>query len=149
MTNNEKILEYLAKQRVIALSTSDEHGVLHSAAVYVYPKGLKEWFVVSKQDTKKVRNLKAHPRFSSVAYERHDNSTLQARGIVKIEEDPDAIGEAMAGMAKIYGTERDYLPPIAKISAGEYVVLRLEVEWLRFAAYGGATPGSEKIFIEL
>ncbi|MBI3494475.1 pyridoxamine 5'-phosphate oxidase family protein [Candidatus Saccharibacteria bacterium] len=149
MTNEEKILEYLAKQRVIALSTSDQDGVLHSAVVYVYGKAVKNWYVVSKQDTKKVRNLKAHPRFSAVAYDRHDNSTLQARGLVRVEEDQDIIGEAMAAMAKIYGTEKDYLPPIAKISAGEYVVLRLEVEWLRFAAYGGATPGSEKIFIEL
>ena len=149
MTENEKVLEYLAKQRVIALSTSDENGVLHSAVVYVYGKTTKNWYVVSKQDTKKVRNLKANPRFSSVAYDRHDNSTLQARGLVRIEGDPDVVGETMAAMAKIYGTEKDYLPPIAKISAGEYVVLRLEVEWLRFTAYGGATPGSEKIFIEL
>lgn len=145
----EKILEYLAKHRVIALSTSDTHNILHSAAVYVYAKEPKEWYILSKQDTKKMRNLSEQPRFSAVVFDRHDNSTLQARGIASKVEDSSAIGETMAAMAKIYGTERDYLPPIAKIDAGQYVVAKLEIEWLRFAGYGGAKVGSEDIFVEL
>lgn len=149
MSNEEKILEYLAKQKVIALASSDEHGVLHSAVVYVYAKEPKKWFIITKQNTKKAINFGKQPRFSAVAYDRYDNSTVQARGITAKEEDYDAIGEVMAGMAKIYGTERDYLPPIAKIDAGEYVVLRLDVEWLRFAKYGNAKAGSEDIFVEL
>lgn len=146
---NEKILDYLTKQRVVALATSDRNGVLHSAAVYIYAKKPKVWFVVSKQDTKKTHNLAKHPRFSAVAYDRHDNSTLQARGLATNEEDIDTIGEVMSAMAKIYGTGHDWLPPIAKIKAGEYVVVRLDIEWLRFAGYGGASAGSEDIFLEL
>lgn len=149
MNNEEKILEYLAKHRVIALATSDVHHVLHSAAVYVYAKEPKKWFILSKQDTKKVRNLESQPRFSAVVFDRHDNSTLQARGIASKLQDDGLIGETMNAMAKIYGTERDYLPPIAKISAGQYVVMQLDIEWLRFAGYGGASAGSESIFIEL
>lgn len=149
MTTDEKILEYLAKQKVVALSTSDEHGVLHSAAVYVYAKQPKQWFVMTKSDTKKARNLTSQRRFSAVAYERHDNSTIQVRGVASTEENSDTIGEVMNAMAKIYGSERDYLPPIAKIQAGDYVIIRLEIEWLRFAKFGGASAGSEDIFIEL
>lgn len=146
----KKILEYLAKHRVIALSTSDTHNILHSAAVYVYAKEPKEWFILSKLDTKKMRNLSKQPRFSAVVFDRHDsNSTLQARGIASKVEDRDTIGETMTAMAKIYGTENDYLPPIAKIEAGQYVVVKLSVEWLRFAGYGGAKAGSKDIFVEL
>lgn len=149
MTTDEKILEYLAKQKVIVLGTSDEHGILHSAAVYVYARQPKQWFVMSKNDTKKARNLAGNKRFSAVAYERHDNSTIQARGVASKEDDSDVIGEVMGAMAKIYGSERDYLPPNAKIQAGDYVIIRLEIEWLRFARFGGASAGSEDIFVEL
>lgn len=149
MNNNEKILQYLSRQRVVALATSDSNGVLHSAAVYIYAKEPKVWFVVSKQDTKKARNLTKQPRFSAVTYDRQDNSTLQARGVATNEEDPDVIGDVMSAMAKIYGTGHDWLPPIAKIRAGEYVVVRLDIEWLRFAHFGGASAGSEDIFLEL
>lgn len=149
MTHEERILEYLAKHKVIALATSDSHGVLHSAAVHVYAKEPKKWFILSKEDTKKLQNLLQHPRFSAVVFDRHDNSTLQARGIASKLDDNQVVGEVMGAMAKIYGTERDYLPPIAKISAGQYVVMQLDVEWLRFAGYGGARAGSEDIFVEL
>ena len=149
MTTDEKILEYLAKQKVIVLGTSDQHGVLHSAAAYVYARQPKQWFVISKNDTKKARNLISNKRFSAAAYDRHDNSTIQARGLASIEEDGDIIGEAMGAMAKIYGSERDYLPPIAKIQAGDYVIIKLDIEWLRFTRFGGASAGSEDIFVEL
>lgn len=149
MTQEEKVLEYLAKHRVVALGTSDENGMLHSAAVYVYAKQAKQWFILSKQETRKMQNLQKQPRFSAVVYDRSDNSTLQARGVAKKVEDHELIGEVMSAMAKIYGTEKDWLPPIAKIDAGQYVVVELAVEWLRFAGYGGASAGSEDIFIEM
>ncbi|MEK7621314.1 MAG: pyridoxamine 5'-phosphate oxidase family protein [Patescibacteria group bacterium] len=149
MTDKEKILEYIAKHKAAALATVDDDGVLHSAAVYIYAKDSKKWYTISKLDTKKARNLAAQPRFSATIFDRSDNSTLQARGIAKVEKDDDTIGEIMNAMAKIYGSERDYLPPVAKIQAGDYVIIRLEVEWLRFAKFGGVSAGSEDIFVEL
>lgn len=149
MTQEDKILEYIAKHRVIALATSDHKGIPHSAAVYVHANSAKEWFVLSKQDTKKIHNLDQNPRFSALMYDRKDNSTLQARGFASTVEDNNTIGKVMHAMAEIYGSEKDWLPPIAKIDAGQYVVKRLDVEWLRFAGYGGASPGSKSIFVEL
>lgn len=148
MNNEQEIVEYMQANPVMVLSTVDDLGVPHGAAVYVYAKSAKKVYCVTKTDTRKLHNLRANPRVAITIVNMAENSSLQATGHAETVQDASEIEDVMGNMAKIYAKGPDWLPPITKLRAGPYQVVGIDLKDVRLARYLNEHPGSKAIFKE-
>lgn len=143
------IIAYIKAHPLIVLGTVDINGHPCGAAVYAYAKSAETLYFVTKSDTQKYRNIQHTPYVSVTIAHAENNSTLQATGRAVTVENPDVIGDVMENMAEIYSHSADWLPPIAKISAGPYEVVEITLTSARLAEYKDKLAGSPHIFKEL
>ncbi|HSX28239.1 MAG TPA: pyridoxamine 5'-phosphate oxidase family protein [Candidatus Saccharimonadales bacterium] len=146
--NDKDIVSYIQANSVIIIGTIDPHGALHGAAVYAYAPRADKLYFITKNDTKKFQNILHNPEVSVTIVNSDENSTLQSQGHAEVVSDPGVIGEVMHKMTKIYAHSVDWLPPIAKIHAGPYQVVKVTLRNTRLANFLGAKAGSEHIFKE-
>jgi general stress protein 26 len=149
MSDEQQIVEYIKANPVMVLSTVDDLGVPHGAAVYVYAKSAKKVYCVTKTDTRKLQNLRANPHAAITIVNTAENSSLQATGHAETVQDAAEIEEAMGGMAALYAKGPDWLPPITKLRAGPYQVVAITLKHVRLARYLNEHPGSKTIFTEV
>lgn len=141
------IRDYVTKNPIATLSTTDIHGVPHGAVVYICADSYRSVvYFITKQDTAKYRNLKEHRQVAVTVVNPSENSTLQANGRAFEVDDAITIDEVMKKIAHGHVTAKDWLPPIAKLRAGAYVIIGIELTHARLARYKGMTIGDEHIF---
>lgn len=149
MKHEHDILTYIKSNPVMVIGTIDSRGLPYSAAVYVYAASASEVYFVTKTETQKFRNIRNNPHVSVTIVDPTENSTLQAQGKASAIQDMQTIEDVMSEMARIYARSADWLPPIAKIRAGSYQVIRITLHGVRLAQYRFAHAGSPHIFKEL
>lgn len=141
------IRNYVIKNPIATLGTCDAHRVPHGAAVYMCTDTNRSVvYFITKQDTAKYRNLKEHEKVSITIVNPSENSTLQAGGRAYEVEDAITIDEVMKKIASEHDSAKDWLPPIAKLRAGAYVIIGIELTHARLAHYQGMVIGDEQIF---
>lgn len=143
---NAEIKAYIAKNPIATLGTTNAQGVPHGAAVYLCTGSNATVYFITKQNTAKYRNLKEQKQVSITIVDPSENSTLQAVGRAFEVADAATIDDVMQRIALIHDTANDWLPPIAKLRAGAYVVVGIELTRTRLAHYQGKTIGDEHIF---
>jgi general stress protein 26 len=145
----QEIVAYIKLHPVMVVSTADERGRPHGAAVYVYTDSLEWVYFITKTDTQKFQNLRENPHVSLTALDESNNSTLQITGRAEAVHNAETIEMVMGNMTKIYAHSHDWLPPIAKFRAGPYQVVGVKLDHARLAQYKKAQPGDPNIFKEV
>lgn len=145
----EKIKAYIDHNAVTILGTINPDNSPHGAVVYTcadddYPVV----YFITKRETTKYTNLKDHDSVSLTMVNPAKNSTLQASGRAFEVGDPAIIDMVMKKLTHVHATAKDWMPPIAKLRAGAYVVIGIALTRARLAEFEGMTIGDERIFTD-
>jgi general stress protein 26 len=149
--NRLKVMRYIDEHPVVVLSTLDDYQRPYGAVVYAvsgdHNTNMHVYFL-TKDDTAKFHNLKARPAVSLTSYDENDVSCLQAQGHAEIERDPHVIDKVMKHLTRTHAHAAEWLPPIAKLRAGNYVMVGVTITHARIGEFKGAPIGSDDIFTE-
>ena len=144
------IMSYIDIHPVATLGTVGADGAPCGAVVYVCTDDhLPIVYFITKNETKKYKNLIANNKVSLTITHPVENSTLQASGIAREVLDPLVLDEVMKKLVKLHVNAYEWLPPIAKIRAGAYVLIGVTLEWARLAQFEGMSIGDEHIFTQM
>ena len=128
-------LKFLLERGVGILSTVDRTGNVHGATVY-YTVHNDYIYVLSKSGTRKAQNILAHNQVSLTVSDADTLQTLQLNGLAEVETNrtvKDYIFNEMVKPRSYKGQER--LPPVVKLEAGTYVIIRIAPISSNFSDY--------------
>lgn len=131
------------------LGTIDDDGAPQGSIVYICPLRNQTVCFITKNATQKYANLTQRPTVSLTIGNVEDNSTLQMAGQAYVIDDPSLIDAATKKITAIHARMIEWLPPLAKLRAGGYVVVGVKVTSARLAAFKGKDIGSGKIFTKI
>ncbi len=138
----ERIFGFLKACPVGVLSTVTADGNPHGAVVYFT---IDEDFVVSfvtKAQTRKYDNLMHHNHVTLTVFDQQTQTTAQIIGkAVEIKDGYDINVIAGAILTASMKTSDGGLPPISKLSAGEFVGFKIKPDQIRMAVFGRPDPG--------
>jgi len=146
-----KVMRYIDEHPVVVLSTLDDYHRPHGAVVYAVSGDhdtKMHLYFLTKDDTTKLHNLRARPAVSVTSYDEDEISCLQAQGHAEIERSPHVIDRVMKQLTRAHTHAPEWLPPIAKLRAGNYVMVGITISYARIGNFKGAAIGSEDIFTE-
>lgn len=129
------------------LGTIDKKGRPYGTAVFMITMAGQLYFI-TKTDTQKFKNIGHNPHVSVTNADPAENSSLQVTGKAYVVNDATAIEMVMSKMTKVYARSADWLPPLVKLRAGPYQVVRIKVEHARLANFKGKHAGGSDIFKE-
>lgn len=132
----------------MVLGTVTESGVPYGAVVYIHQESPTLLYFVTKTDTQKFKNIQHNPHVSLTGVQPSDNTTLQVSGKASVESDPTTIEHVMGEMTKVYVRGADVVPPIARLRAGAYQVIRVHVSHIRLADFKNGPVGKQHIFTD-
>jgi general stress protein 26 len=147
-----KVMRYIDEHPVVTLGTLDDYGRPHGSVVYAvsgdYHTKMHVYFL-TKSDTTKFHNLSARPAVSLTGYDEGDVSTLQAQGYAEIEKSPRVIDTVMKQLTRTHAHAAEWLPPIAKLRAGNYMMVGITISHARVGEFKHKPIGDQDIFTEV
>ena len=143
-----EIVAYIKDNPVMVLGTIGANGLPHGAAVYGVATTSSQLYFVTKTETQKFRNLNLNPNVSVTIVNSAENSSLQAEGKAEIINNPRVVEMVMAKMTSVHARSAEWMPPIAKLHAGGYQIVGIQLHHARLARFRGERIGSESIFKE-
>jgi len=146
----EKIAEYINDNPIATFCTVGADGSPYGAVVYVCPDQEKPViYFLTKNRTKKYSNIQAHDAVSLTIVNPGQNSTLQANGTAFTVRDSHALDMITKKMVRAKPSASDWLPPVSKLEAGQYVIVGIKVTHARLAEFAGMELTREDIFTEV
>lgn len=145
-----KIATYIDYNPIAVLGTTNLDGTPYGAVVHVCTDDHRHIvYFLTKTETHKYKNLIARDQVSLTIANPVENSTLQASGRAVVVRDPKTVDMVVKKITRAHATSSEWLPPIAKIRAGSYVIVGIEVWHARLAQFKGASIGDEHIFTQV
>lgn len=145
-----KVMRYIDTHPTVVLSTIDEYNRPYGTVVHAVSgdhTSKMHIYFLTKTDTTKYRHILARPAVSITNYDEDDISTLQAQGHAEVEHDPRVIDTVMKQLTRTHAHMPEWLPPIAKLRAGNYVMVGITVSHARLGEFKGKRAG-DNIFTE-
>lgn len=140
---------YIDQNPIATLSTINPDNTPSGAVVYICTDAKRPVvYFITKQETKKYQNLRDRHQVSLTIVNPSENSTLQANGRAFEVEDAVTIDEVMETIARNHISAKEWLPPIAKLHAGAYVIVGIELTHARLAQFQGMVIGDKHIFTQ-
>lgn len=138
----ERIYRFLKSCPIGVLSTVTADGDPHGAVIYfTIDKDFAVSFV-TKGQTRKYDNLKHRSKVTLTVFEPQTQTTAQIIGQAEEIKDSYEINQvAGAILAASMKTSDGGLPPISKLSAGEFVAFTIKPDQIRMAVFGRPDPG--------
>lgn len=154
MSNNieaqSRIMSYIDINPIATVGTVNTDGTPHGSIVYVCTDSARPIvYFITKAETAKYKNIQTNNHVSVTITHPTENSTLQANGTAHEVQDAQVIDEVMNKITKLHVNAQDWLPPIAKIRAGAYVMIAITLQSARLAEFDGMNIGDERIFTQL
>lgn len=154
MNENEQaraeIMTYIDVNPVATLGTLNDDGAPRGSIVYICTDDHRSTvYFLTKSETQKHKNLIANNHVSLTIANPGENSTLQASGVAREISDAMVIDTAMNKLTRLHVNAVDWLPPIAKIRAGPYVLIEVTLQYARLAQFQGMSIGDERIFTQI
>lgn len=145
-----KIRTYIDNNPIAILGTTSPNHSPYGAVVYACadPNSPIVYFI-TKQATAKYQNLRERNQVSLTIVNPYENSTLQASGIAFDITDALTIDMVMERITREHASAKEWLPPIAKLRAGAYAIVGIELTQARLAQFQGMAIGDEHIFTRL
>lgn len=145
-----KIIAYIYENPIATLSTVSEDGTPHGAAVYVCPDNEKHVvYFLTKNETEKYTNIQKNDAVSLTIVNPGENSTLQATGKAFTVHDSQALDAVTRRMVRANPLATQWLPPVSRLEAGQYVVVGVKLTRARLAEFNGMELNREEIFTEV
>ncbi|HEU5121468.1 MAG TPA: pyridoxamine 5'-phosphate oxidase family protein [Candidatus Saccharimonadales bacterium] len=144
------IRTYIDQNPIATLGTINSDGSPHGAVIYVCTDSHRSViYFITKQATIKYKNIIKHSQVSLTIVNPSENSTLQAAGRAFEIQEASTIDVVMKKIAHEHTSAQEWLPPIAKLRAGAYVIVGVELTNARLAQFKGMVIGDEHIFTKL
>ncbi len=136
------IKNFLVEHSSGVLATADSAANPHVAVVYYVFEDDFGLLFATKTETQKYKNIEENDRVAFLVYDEKAQTTLQVFGSVEVVEDEEKQKLVRKNMIqKSEDMSQTELPPVEKLFAGDYVVLRLIPQTIKMAVY--ARPDSE------
>lgn len=133
---NSRVLAFLQQQLSGVIATVDSRGNPHASVVYYSADDDYTIRFLTKQQTTKSKNLQRDNRCSFVVYDEMAQTTVQAIGRAKPLTGEDDIHDSfIKTLVSSLQTSENGIPPISKLSAGDYIVYELKPTRLTMASY--------------
>lgn len=121
-----EIADFLNRNHVAVLSTADDDGQPHAATIYYFVDADMNIYFMTKEATRKYKNLKANPRAALAIYEASSQATVQIEGTASEITDSDHMNEIFKHVLAISNqTSQTAIPPVSRLDAGEYKCFRV------------------------
>jgi len=144
-----KVMDYIEHNPMAALGTVNKDGTPHGAIVYICALRNQTVCFVTKNLTQKYTNLMERPAVSLTIGNDRDSSTLQISGEAYVIQDPSVMETVMRKIHAVHARMADWLPPLAKLRAGNYAIFGVKITKARLGAFQGLDIGSQYIYTEL
>jgi uncharacterized pyridoxamine 5'-phosphate oxidase family protein len=143
----KKILNYIDGHPLVVVGTVNDDGTPHGAAVYMSSHHKPDAvYFMTKNGTQKYLNIIERPVVSITAFDEEGMSTVQAKGKASKVKDVQKLAEIMPRISRAERNLPEFMPPLAKLKAGAYVVFEVTLTEARLAEFRGRKFGSENIF---
>ena len=133
-----EVQEFLHGQQVMVLSTVDKNGQPHAATVFYYlvEDGSFVFYFFTQDATKKFDNLEKNNRAAITVFTQEEPRLVQAQVNVWLVTDETESTKIISKLTDIAIHSSTWFgPPIAKMKAGNLQVLKVQVDWLRYADF--------------
>jgi general stress protein 26 len=145
-----EILAYIDQHPVATLGTINSDGTPQGAIVYVCADNNRAaTYFITKHKTRKYQNIQDRNDVALTIVDPAQNSTLQASGHAFTVNDAPTINMVMEKITQNHVSAKEWLPPIAKLHAGVYEVVGIDLTQARLAQFEGMAIGDEHIFTKL
>lgn len=139
---NLRIYNFLRSHPVGVLCSVDPNNEPHGSAVYYSVDSSFKLMFTTKTKTKKTSNLQTNNHVMLMVYDQKEQVTVQVTAIAEAIEKDDDISKSMRNtITASMETSDAGIPPIAKLSAGEFTAFRLHPVQIRMAVYERPDPG--------
>jgi len=136
-SQREKIINFLRKHPVGALATISADGDPYASAIYIAVDDELTISFTTKNETAKYKNIVHHNKVSLVVFDPASQTSVQVDGqAVKIDDPYDQQATFHSTIEAAKQTGGDTVPPIAKISAGQYVGFSIKIKTISLSEYG-------------
>ena len=139
-----ELLNFLRENNLATLATVSPHRKPEAASVFVHISDNFEIFFVTKTETKKYMNIRENENIALVFTKLSEMKTVQMSGVVRPVGDHKAQMEMLETISE--ETHHRYSfseSPVEQIRDGQLVVVRVELEWMRYADFDGITGEPE------
>ena len=134
----EEIRTYIDTNPIAVLGTTNLDGSPYGAVVYVCADDNKRVvYFLTKSETLKYKNLLARGHVSLTIVNPSENSTLQSDGRAFVVTDHQIGTMVVEKISRLHDSAVDWLPPLVKLRAGQYVVIGVEIWHARLARFKG------------
>lgn len=131
-----KTLDFIAEHPLAVLSTSSEKAVPHGAAIFAVVDEHFNFYFLTRSRTKKYANLQQKPIAALTFADRDQQITVQVEGTTAEVREATTIDMVFKKLARIRTpNDIDWLPPVAKLQHGNYIVIRLVAQSVRIADF--------------
>jgi uncharacterized pyridoxamine 5'-phosphate oxidase family protein len=141
-----KIMDYVEANPAAVLSTADKDGTPHGAVIYVMVGSHGTLCFVTKNKTRKFQNILDQPGINLTFFNEKDSSTLQVAGRAFVADSPALQNMILDKMKALHAIRSEWVPPVTKVQAGDFVVVGVEIASARLTSFQGMSmDGSPKI----
>jgi general stress protein 26 len=133
-----RIMGYIDRNPAAVLSTVNDDGTPHGAAVYVIRLSHQTLCLVTKTETLKYHNLTQRATVALTFYNELETSTLQIIGNAYRSESDQMVEFTLTKLTKAHAIQTGWVPPVTKVQAGEYAVIGIDILHARLSEYQGA-----------
>lgn len=144
-----KIVNYIEQHPLATLSTVNDDGTPHGAVVYICALSNQTVCFITKNLTQKYINITERPAVSITIGDDKDSSTLQLTGQASIVNNAELMDAMLKKISHVHARMAEWLPPIAKLRAGNYAVIAVKITHARLGNFKGLDIGSRNIFTEI
>lgn len=123
---DQKSLIFLRQNTTAVLSTANSRGVVAGSVVYYIVDQLNRLYILTRTETKKVKNILGHKQVALTIFNADTAETLTVSGQAEFEKDQEVIDYVFAQVMQPHdyaGHRR--LPPVAYLKKGAFTVIRI------------------------
>lgn len=145
---SEDLVRIFARsKRSGVLATTDKDGNPHGTVIYYTIDDDLSILFASKAETQKVKNIEETGRAALVVYDEPTQTTLQVTGTTEIVDAKSVIEKVISNMGSAsMESSAENVFPAEKLTAGDYVVIRLKPLVIKLAEYGFSKANDEDLF---
>lgn len=120
-------LQFLREHPIGVLATRNADGSLTQSAIYFSAESDFTCYTVTKVGTRKFANMDERQEVSLYVFEEKAPASIELAGIAAIIGDGAEAASALAKYEAVASARKPgyWLPPIAQINAGDYVVYKI------------------------